>query len=680
MKKQIQIIFCAILALILLLNTTIAQAAPSYTIFGPSEIDLSACSPNGPTGTVAVPFWIMRDPAITGPTQIRFNNLPADVKVAFASQLNFNGIIAELLMTTFTVNAGINFPDQVIEIRVSDGANVITNQIILHGTCPRHNRDFTVRGSFHSSNHGVFFPVEGALVEIYRDVSWGIDQWVGSGITDSTGSFEIHLWADNEDTYYAKLRLNDVQGVYLHEAGDPSIKYYNSALRGNNSNPVIDVGATLISRDRGSGTPYSAVWQGGRAAYQEFSRTNGTPPPTGDYEIVIQYTGLRPWTARSTTNWEDGYNTGSPISPTAIDFDPYFSQFSTYYVNFHEFGHALRHTVDGDQRHLTDDASRWTYLRKHDYCGSNLVDIEAFAFNEGWAEYWEVFSPADIKIECPSINWTDMTKEGAVAADMFWIARVLDNCIPIPKGNAADSEKVRRKLMFAVINRGQNIMHSEGEFRSNFSQQYPGCALPLPGGISVVHFSSKGISYQLHDPTVSMVILRNRMKSLAEYSIVLQKEIIASRNGLRHMHEKNAASSDSCIAKVTRLAMLEGKYKYVQFLMQVFKKRFAFMNRKEIYSGNYQSIDKETKRNQEEYIKNIGQINRNTWKECISSLKKYFPSEKSIKEKIAYFERRIKMMDLNTPKNHDAYLLEELPESISADKVSRMEKRKSGNY
>jgi hypothetical protein len=157
-------------------------------------------------------------------------------------------VTGELVTVTFTANAGVNFPDQVIEIEASDGINVVRNQIILHGMCPRHNKDFTVRGSFHSNNLGVIFPVEGALVEIYRDVRWGFDQHVGSGITDSTGAYAIHLWADDEDTYYAKLRLNDVQGVYLHEGGDPSIKDYNSPMRGSNSSPVIDAGTIVISR------------------------------------------------------------------------------------------------------------------------------------------------------------------------------------------------------------------------------------------------------------------------------------------------------------------------------------------------------------------------------------------------------------------------------------------------
>jgi hypothetical protein len=157
---------------------------------------------------------------------------------------------------------------------------------------------------------GKEFPVDGALVEIYRDVPWQFDQLVGSDITDPNGSFVVNLWAEDEDTYYAKLRLNDVAGVYLHDWWTPSIKDYNSFNRGSNSQPVIDLGGTSITRDGGQGTPRSSIWQGGHAAFQEFISTFSRSPPTGDYEIVTQNTisGMN-WTARSTTNYEEGTQT-----------------------------------------------------------------------------------------------------------------------------------------------------------------------------------------------------------------------------------------------------------------------------------------------------------------------------------------------------------------------------------
>src|SRR5207253_2960741 len=110
---------------------------------------------------------------------------------------------------------------------------------------------------------------------------------------------------------------------------------------GSNSQPLIDVGGTVITKDGGSGTPKSAVWQGGRAAYQEYIQTFSAPSPVGDYEIVNQNTisGVT-WTARSTTNYEEGtqtykFNALAPTAPGAFGFDPYLSQFINYSTNFH---------------------------------------------------------------------------------------------------------------------------------------------------------------------------------------------------------------------------------------------------------------------------------------------------------------------------------------------------------
>jgi hypothetical protein len=371
-----------------------------------------------------------------------------------------------------------------------------------------------------------------------------------------------------------------------------------------------------------------------------------------------------------------------PVGPRDPGFVRYFSQFDSYSVNFHEFGHALRHTVDGSQTHFTNDASRWTYARKHGICGSDpgYIETEAFAFNEGWATYWERFLTADIRAICPSNNPANMTTEGSVAADLADISHILDGCI-LPAGlSPEDAERFRRKSMFAVINRGENIMHSQGEFRSNFHQQFPGCIVPFSGQIEVSHLAVQGIQYRYAPNPRTVVILGDKIRKLTDYGKELQQEIIRARNDLRPIKTKPNANCDSCIIKITRPAILEARYKFIQYLTQVFKKRYAFLNRKEIYSDIFKRIESNTRRNEDEFVKVVGQINRKALEECISGLKKYFPNDKLIKENIASFERRLKLMSLNTPKNDDVYLQMELPEWIDSDKVSIMEKGKDGKY
>ena len=431
-----------------------AQTAPAYAIYGSSDMDMSGCSQLGPTGELSTSFWVMRRHDIPGPTHVAITNLPPNVTATISpSDLTYPGwVTGQQVTATFTVNAGVLIPDAVVNLTASDVTNSVTYDLLLHGTCPRHNKDFTIRGWFISVHENVAFPVEGALVEIYREVPWQFDQRVGSTITGPDGSFEKRLWADDEDTYYAKLRLNDVAGVYLHNWWTPGIMDYNSAVRGSNSQPVIDLFGTVITRDGGNGTPKSAAWQGGRAAYQEFTRTFSAPPPTGDYEIVNQntVTGMT-WTARSTTNWEEGTPTEKfsdtvPVGPSNSDFHSYLSQFRNYSTNFHEFGHALRHTIDGDQRHFTDDASRWTYARNHGICGSaaGYIDIEAFAFNEGWAEYWALDTGEMVSNNCSPVSWDDMTKEGVVMNDLHLVAQAIGACQPAISDSAERAKAQRR--------------------------------------------------------------------------------------------------------------------------------------------------------------------------------------------------------------------------------------------
>jgi hypothetical protein len=58
---------------------------------------------------------------------------------------------------------------------------------------------------------------------------------------------------------------------------------------------------------------------------------------------------------------------------------------------FHEFGHSIRHVADGTQSHWEWDNFRWAYARSHD--GDEIFNTQ-YAFNEGWADYWERARPA----------------------------------------------------------------------------------------------------------------------------------------------------------------------------------------------------------------------------------------------------------------------------------------------
>jgi hypothetical protein len=228
---------CITGALLLWSSFAIAQPTPPYSVYGSSDLNLATCSQEGPVGKVGATFWVLRRSDVTGPTQIEMKNLPADVAATFSpAMLTYPGwVTGQRVTVTYIVNAGVQMPDTVVQLEVIDATNTVTYELLLHGTCPRHNKDFTIRGSFASMQIGKIFPVEGALVEIYRVVPWGFNQVVGSTITRSDGSFEAKLSANDEDTYYAKLRLNDVAGVYLHDWWTPNIKDYDSCRTGRRS-------------------------------------------------------------------------------------------------------------------------------------------------------------------------------------------------------------------------------------------------------------------------------------------------------------------------------------------------------------------------------------------------------------------------------------------------------------
>lgn len=52
----------------------------------------------------------------------------------------------------------------------------------------------------------------------------------------------------------------------------------------------------------------------------------------------------------------------------------------------HELAHTVRHSLDGTFAHFLFDVIRFAYPQTH-YCGKQTN--EGFAFNEGWAEFWE---------------------------------------------------------------------------------------------------------------------------------------------------------------------------------------------------------------------------------------------------------------------------------------------------
>lgn len=77
---------------------------------------------------------------------------------------------------------------------------------------------------------------------------------------------------------------------------------------------------------------------------------------------------------------------GTPYSTTNIVRIPGKYKTISYATAKHEFAHTIRHTYDGSLAHFLGDAAKYKYTQHH-HCGKKTN--YGFAFNEGWAAYWE---------------------------------------------------------------------------------------------------------------------------------------------------------------------------------------------------------------------------------------------------------------------------------------------------
>ena len=306
---------------------------------------------------------------------------------------------------------------------------------VVSGASParsdHYDRSWTAQGTFlcdnpafhDRQNPAVHYPapIVGARVEFYQAANSTIDnlytgfrddlQQVGVDVpghdpldhliasthTDANGSWSFHLHAvgnTGDPPFYARLVLDDDQGVRLF---DGWAKFFDSwsmeTARAGNNGEVVDYGTYEISRAGGSQTPKCAVWQGAHNAFQDYIAETGQTPPSGVHWISYGWPTSTPFTTLGQTNWPDGYETthadetdgsGNYASGNYID--------GGYAIDFHEFGHDIRHSLDGDLDEFLKDVVRYDYPQTHHQCNrpSGIDDTSklGFAFNEGWAEFW----------------------------------------------------------------------------------------------------------------------------------------------------------------------------------------------------------------------------------------------------------------------------------------------------
>jgi hypothetical protein len=193
----------------------------------------------------------------------------------------------------------------------------------------------------------------------------------------------------------------------------------------------------------------------------EYVQTIGSLPPDSDYSIVLWKGFLTPLSRLATTDWADNYPTGLPGEPPSNSGNTFHDEMT----NFHEFGHTIRQSEDGDYNHFINDVVTYRYGHGHDFCHR---DNQGFAFNEGWAEYWSKQPQFPRLSSCHASSY-EMDVEGVVATDLDF----LEKCT-----------HVGRKGMFSVLQEGSNIVHSDADFRNRFRQRFSW--IDLSGCVNIV--------------------------------------------------------------------------------------------------------------------------------------------------------------------------------------------------
>jgi hypothetical protein len=310
---------------------------------------------------------------------------------------------------------------------------------------------FEVKGQWTCDNRGTVTPLVGARVELWRNISYWPDEKLGATHTNANGAYSFRVRANDNFDLYAKVVMDDDEGVHLGNWYSFSDWGIETDTTGSHAG-LVNLGTWQISHENGAGTPTCAAFQGAHNAYQNYKQITSSPPPDSRYLISWDYPccGV-PFTTLETTNWPDGYETGyGPKDPDG-----------GYAVSFHEFAHSVRQSFDGNETHFFYDALRFAYPKSHELC---LVSNEGFAFNEGWAEFW-AHTPATCG------DGTNFNQEGNVAAALTG----LEKC-------------ANRKTMVRVLEENPEAIHSYGEFKGKFFNLVGqrACVLASIGGLQAV--------------------------------------------------------------------------------------------------------------------------------------------------------------------------------------------------
>lgn len=330
----------------------------------------------------------------------------------------------------------------------------------------------TVRGHVFGvdpSRSTVRFPLVGLKIELVdsdADGSQLFDDVMGTAIVNTDGSFVVTGKGGDPGSYswskpdvYIRFVYNYKDKVRLTDELNRT-RYTNTPEHDHdNFEGSLDIGTWTIGLDVGTGEgSMCGIWYQVCRAWDEYVAIMGEEPKPGfcDIEYWSAIFDGTPWTNDNTIHWPTHYTSRAAA---------------------HEFGHIIRHSFDGDRNHFNWDVTRFRYARYHSPCADDCNNWstesskirEAFAFNEGWAEFWsrEYVCAQKYSYEC----------EGGVATILKDIELNLTN-----------AGKQARKTMCQVLKNNPGSIHSIRDFINKLNAM-PGVAtynLVIPKKITPV--------------------------------------------------------------------------------------------------------------------------------------------------------------------------------------------------
>jgi hypothetical protein len=292
-------------------------------------------------------------------------------------------------------------------------------------------------------------PLANVTVELveYRWPGW-TDPVIDRGVTDAAGGFSLRGtggWIFGDPTTYLRVRYRSLVPPFPEK--DVRIHDELGSIR-SGTGPQFPYRPAVINMGALSSSGLDcALWQGLDRAVADYRNEAdaAAPIPYGGVSILrwsAASAGV-PFATLSTISWPTGFVGSGVRGANSI---------------FHEFGHTVRHSFDGDTIHFLDDVVRLGYLRNHNYCD---VTNPGYAFNEAWAWFWETRSspvPRD-RLFCNATPRWDV--EGDVAADLRQWSRCL--------GYAN---------LVRVLRDNPGTIHSRDEFVAALRRRFPTACLP----------------------------------------------------------------------------------------------------------------------------------------------------------------------------------------------------------